>query len=58
MFLPRIYHIAVMEGNSLVLMKVILIYCEDQTKPTHIMDTKQLLNVVIHVVSSIHYRPK
>lgn len=56
--LPRIYHIAVTEVNSLVLMKVILIYCMDQTKPTHILDTKQLLNVVIHVVSSIHYKPK
>ena len=56
--LPQIYHIAVTEVNSLVLMKVILIYCEDQTKPTHILDTKQLLNIVICVVSSTHYRPK
>jgi len=46
------------EVNSLVLMKVILIYCDDQTKPTHILDTKQLLNVVICVASSTHYRPK
>jgi len=56
--LPRIYHIAVTEVNSLVLMKVILIFCEDQTKPTHILDTEQLLNIVILVVSSTHYRPK
>jgi len=56
--LPRIYHIAVTEVNSLMLIKVILIYCDDQTKPTHILDREQLLNVVIRVVSSTHYRPK